>query len=92
MMHGDAPRDASITVVLEPPTEVGLLAVIEDTARPFDPTTVPPRVAPKTIEEASVGKLGVHLVRNYAAQIEYERRGDRNRLTLRFTNTMGGSG
>jgi serine/threonine-protein kinase RsbW len=61
-----------------------VIAVIEDSARPFDPTQVPPRARPASLEEAQVGELGVHLMRSYASQMEYEWRDDRNRLTLRF--------
>ena len=85
MMHGGADPDAPITVQIEP-AQRELVAVIEDGARPFDPTALPPRVAPQSLDEARIGELGVHLIRNYASHIHYERREGRNRLTLRFVN------
>jgi anti-sigma regulatory factor (Ser/Thr protein kinase) len=87
MMYGGADADAAITVRIEP-AERELVAVIEDGARPFDPTALPPRIAPQSLEEARTGQLGVHLIRNYASQMQYEQREGRNRLTLRFTHAQ----
>jgi hypothetical protein len=38
----------------------------------------------KSLAEANVGDLGIHLVRSFASSMDYERRDGRNRLTLRF--------
>lgn len=62
-----------------------VLAVIEDSGRSFDPTTVPPPSTPASLAEARVGELGVHLMRNFASEMRYERRDGRNRLTLKFS-------
>ena len=59
-------------------------AVIEDKGRPFDPTTVPPHSKPASLKDAEIGKLGVHLMRDFASEIRYERRNGHNRLTLKF--------
>jgi hypothetical protein len=37
-----------------------------------------------SLEEAKIGNVGVHLMRNFASGMQYERRNGRNRLTLRF--------
>jgi anti-sigma regulatory factor (Ser/Thr protein kinase) len=38
----------------------------------------------KSLEEAKVGDLGIHLMRSFASDMHYERQDGRNRLTLRF--------
>jgi anti-sigma regulatory factor (Ser/Thr protein kinase) len=38
----------------------------------------------KSLEEAKVGDLGIHLMRSFASGMHYERRDGRNRLTLQF--------
>ena len=57
---------------------------IEDDGTPFDPTKVPPPVKPRTLEEAPIGGLGLHLVRQFSSGMEYERRGGTNHLVVRF--------
>jgi serine/threonine-protein kinase RsbW len=57
---------------------------IEDDGTEFDPTRVPPPVKPRTLEEAPIGGLGVHLVRQFSSGMEYERRGGTNHLVVRF--------
>jgi len=65
-----------------------VLAIIEDGGRSFDPTTVPPRRKPTSIEDAPIGELGVHLMRSFASDMRYERRDGRNRLILRFGSVL----
>jgi serine/threonine-protein kinase RsbW len=57
---------------------------IIDTGRPFNPAE--PRELPvaRTIDELSVGGLGVHLIQSFASRIEYRRDQDRNVLALTF--------
>jgi anti-sigma regulatory factor (Ser/Thr protein kinase) len=62
-----------------------VLAVIEDRGRPFDPTTVPPRSQPASLDDAEVGKLGIHFMRNFASEMRYEGCNGCNRLTLKFS-------
>lgn len=56
---------------------------VEDTGPPFDPTQ---RDAPsdlhRPLEERSPGGLGIYLARRSVDAFLYERRGDRNRVTL----------
>ena len=61
-----------------------LVARIEDSGREFDPTQFPPPSVAKSLEEAKVGDLGIHLMHSFASDMHYERRDGRNRLTLRF--------
>lgn|SRR5579872_3282131 len=61
-----------------------VFAEITDDGRPFDPRSheTPRRTA--DLESAHVGGLGITLMHNFAANIEYRRAGGTNRLTLSF--------
>jgi serine/threonine-protein kinase RsbW len=61
-----------------------VVARIEDNGRAFDPTQVPPLVAPTSLAEAKVGHFGVHLVRSFASRMDYKRTRGRNQLTLQL--------
>ena len=56
--------------------------VVEDTGGPFDPTTAPEPARAASIEDATVGGLGLPMVRNAARRLEYRRCADRNRVTV----------
>jgi serine/threonine-protein kinase RsbW len=84
IMYGGA-KDERLEIAVELECNGGtLVARIEDTGRQFDPTQVPPPTMAKSLAEAKVGDLGIHLVRSFASGMDYERRYGRNRLTLRF--------
>jgi anti-sigma regulatory factor (Ser/Thr protein kinase) len=61
-----------------------LVARIEDNGSAFDPTQFPRPPVPASLAEAKVGNLGIHLVRSFASGMHYERRDNRNRLTIWF--------
>lgn len=61
-----------------------VVARIDDTGRPFDPTQVPPPALATSLAEAEVGSFGIHLMRSFGRFLHYERRDGRNRLTLQF--------
>lgn len=88
VMYGGMPEDALVDVRLSQ-SDGRLTAVIEDGARPFDPTQVPPRAKPTSLSETRIGELGVHLIRHYTSAMRYERQDDRNRLILYFDATGG---
>jgi anti-sigma regulatory factor (Ser/Thr protein kinase) len=71
----------SITVLSRTPD---LAICLEDNGRPFDPTSLIVPSAPASLEEAPIGGLGIPLMRKMTRSMSYERRGDRNRLILRF--------
>lgn len=56
---------------------------IEDNGRAFDPLQEKPPDLGATLEERSVGGLGIHLVRTLMDEIKYSREGDRNLLVMR---------
>lgn len=59
-------------------------ATIEDHGVAFDPLGVAAPIAATTIGEAAIGGLGIHLIRQFAQHLAYERQDGTNRLTLRF--------
>jgi anti-sigma regulatory factor (Ser/Thr protein kinase) len=84
VLHGAAGADAAADVValrVEAVQDV-LRVTIEDRCGGFDPLHVPTPVAPTSLQDAHVGGLGIHLMRQYTRAIGYERAGDVNRLTL----------
>jgi anti-anti-sigma factor len=70
-----------ITVSIEVAGQRFVLTVSDDGV-PFDPLAVPSPDTSRPLEERTVGGLGIHLVRHLVDQMTYERRGDRNVLTL----------
>jgi anti-sigma regulatory factor (Ser/Thr protein kinase) len=58
--------------------------VVEDAAPPFDPLAVQDLPLPRSLEQMSVGGLGIHLLKQFADALEYERSPTGNRLILRF--------
>lgn len=82
-LHGATGVGASdFVALLVTPAAEALMVTVEDHCTAFDPLTVPPPVAPKSLEEAQIGGLGIHLMRQYARSVCYERVGSVNRLTL----------
>lgn len=59
-------------------------ATIEDFGVAFNPLTVVPPAVPVSIAEATIGGQGIHLMRQFAQHMAYERHDGMNRLTLRF--------
>jgi serine/threonine-protein kinase RsbW len=61
-----------------------LVARVEDNGSAFDPTQVPRPPVPSSLTQAKAGNLGIHLMRSFANGVHYERRDNRNRLSIRF--------
>lgn len=66
-----------------------VVARIEDDGVPFDPTAVPARAAPLSLELAPIGGLGIPLILKLTTNARYERVAGRNRLTLEFEPKAG---
>ena len=82
VQHAEAANcDLVITVELRCAGE-RVLAIIEDTGRPFDPTTAPAHTQPQSLDDARVGGLGIHLIRSYTEDLEYRRVDQRNQLRM----------
>jgi anti-sigma regulatory factor (Ser/Thr protein kinase) len=57
---------------------------IEDSGIPFNPLAAPDVVLPKTLAEADIGGLGIHLVRHYIDEGNYQRKNDKNIFSMRL--------
>jgi anti-sigma regulatory factor (Ser/Thr protein kinase) len=78
--YGEAGHgDISIAVSFE---DGQARVVVSDTGRPFAPADAPPPDLDADWSERPVGGLGWHLIRNLVDDHRYQRRDDRNRLTL----------
>jgi anti-sigma regulatory factor (Ser/Thr protein kinase) len=84
MMYSTTTDDRLEIVIEVERRDQTLVARVEDNGSAFDPTQVPRPLAPASLAEAKVGNLGIHLMRSFASGMHYERRDNRNRLTIRF--------
>jgi len=57
--------------------------IISDSGIPFDPTAKADANTSLTAEERPIGGLGIHLVRQIMDEVMYERKDNKNILTLR---------
>lgn len=70
-------------VVIRHTTRDGrLLVEIIDRGIPFDPLSLPAPDTSLDIEKRRIGGLGIFFVRRVMNEVRYERKGDRNHLTL----------
>jgi anti-sigma regulatory factor (Ser/Thr protein kinase) len=82
IQHGaEAGKGQEISVILE---QVGgdIRVEVRDGGQPFDPLKQPEVVFPRTLDDASRGGLGIHLIRSYSDECRYRREGGENILTL----------
>ena len=56
---------------------------VEDDGRPFDPLAQPEPDITKSIDQRTVGGLGIYLVRKLMDRVEYKRQGDKNLLIMK---------
>lgn len=61
-----------------------LVLLIEDDGIAFNPLVMPPHEQPKRLSEAEIGGLGIHLIRHYMDECDYQRLNNNNRLTLKL--------
>jgi serine/threonine-protein kinase RsbW len=59
-----------------------LRARLEDDGRPFDPLSAPPRNESENLETMQIGGWGIPIVRALAHDVHYDRRGDRNVVSV----------
>jgi serine/threonine-protein kinase RsbW len=85
MRHGEASARATEIVTNIVRHGADIIITIEDDGGPFDPTKFVARPRVRSLEEASVGGLGIGLMRQFARDIEYWRSGTRNHLRLTIT-------
>jgi anti-sigma regulatory factor (Ser/Thr protein kinase) len=85
---GEAPPNKDVRLALAR-EDGAVTATIEDHGVAFDPLGVTDPAGPATLDEATVGGLGISLMRQFAQHLAYERRDGINRLTLRFAPAEG---
>ena len=56
--------------------------VVTDSGKPFDPTAAPAADTTASVSDRRIGGLGIHLVRTIMDSVHYERRGNKNILTM----------
>lgn len=61
-----------------------LVLHIEDDGIAFNPLEMPPHEQPRSLAEAEIGGLGIHLIRHYMDECEYQRIKNNNHLTLKL--------
>lgn len=57
--------------------------IISDDGRKFDPLLLPEPELTKTVEERTIGGLGIHLVKKMMCEITYVRENDKNILRMK---------
>jgi serine/threonine-protein kinase RsbW len=60
-----------------------ITAEIEDGGREFNPLDAPTPDLTASLDERTLGGLGIHLVRSLMDKVEYRREGSKNVLTIR---------
>lgn len=81
--HADA-ADASLVEIRAHADRGRLSLTVIDFGKPFDPLAAARPRQPSDIESAPLGGLGIVLVREFADECRYERRGDANRFEVVF--------
>jgi serine/threonine-protein kinase RsbW len=82
IVHGYSGASGSVEIEVGGDSET-LEVRIADRARPFDPTTAPEPDLNLPLERRPLGKMGVHLMREFADELRYApRRGGGNEVTL----------
>ena len=81
--HGYRGGPGEIRLELELAPTAAVLTV-NDHAPAFDPLSLPPPVKPASLDEATIGGYGVHMVRSAANGCRYERRDGWNVFTASF--------
>ena len=81
-LHSAQGRD-DVTVEIELDFADGsAVMTVSDNGRPFDPLSVESKRPCCSLEEAEVGGRGIQLIRAFAQELRYARRGGRNRFTM----------
>lgn len=79
VQHSRATQPSQLTVELRADT---IVVGIEDDGQPFDPLRAPTSPLSANLDDRTPGGLGIHLVRKMVSSLAYERRGNRNHLTI----------
>jgi anti-sigma regulatory factor (Ser/Thr protein kinase) len=77
----DDANEHTIVIVLSIDDHTLTISVIDD-GHPFDPLAAPTPDLSLEVHDRPIGGLGIHLLRQLADHVAYERRDGANRLTL----------
>ena len=80
--HGGCKGVACVVKIRLETAEGAVRVEFRDRGIPFDPLTVPPPDFQAPLEERAKGGLGVHFVRQMMRNLQYDRCGEWNRLTM----------
>lgn len=80
--HGGCQGVEGAVVIRLKPEADRVRVEFRDRGVPFDPTSVPPPDLTAPLAERAKGGLGVHFVRHLVQQLQYDRCGEWNRLTM----------
>lgn len=82
--YGYEDHDTHLIYVMFSIEQNELLIEIEDDAMPFNPLEREDVDTSKSLDDTAVGGLGIHFVKSLVSDIAYERRNDKNVLTLKM--------
>jgi serine/threonine-protein kinase RsbW len=83
VVHGfDNPADQEVEARITVRDGI-ITAEVEDAGRPFNPLDAPAPDLNASLDERTVGGLGIHLVKSLMDRVEYRREGEKNVLTVR---------
>ena len=83
IQHGTIDDERAVEVVLERSSDAVRITVIDSGDR-FNPLEHPVAALPSSLENATVGRLGIPLMGSSADEISYRRENGQNLLTFRF--------
>jgi serine phosphatase RsbU (regulator of sigma subunit)/anti-sigma regulatory factor (Ser/Thr protein kinase) len=84
---GSGQHFARLELKIEPDA---IRLVVSDQGAPFDPLAVAVPAPVRSLECASIGGQGIHLIRRFSDSCHYRREDGRNVLALRFDRTRDG--
>jgi anti-sigma regulatory factor (Ser/Thr protein kinase) len=79
----------SFDLTVEVGADGGVTLVFEDDGPAFDPTAQREETGPERLEQRSVGRVGLPLLRAWVDHVRYSRAEDRNRLEVRIDAETG---
>ncbi len=82
--HGDVADEGHGILVSVQHDCQHLVATVVDGCAPFNPLEATTEPAPTSLEEADIGGLGIHLVRNTCDHCHYDRNAEKNIFTMTF--------
>ncbi|MBL0170989.1 MAG: ATP-binding protein [Gemmatimonadaceae bacterium] len=91
--HGATLGGPGVRVTVKGALEPGRLVVaVCDNGRPFDPFALATPDTTLSVEERTLGGLGIYLVRQMMDEVRYSRRGDQNEVVLiKHLETLDGA-